>query len=445
MGKSNASDRSGSLGRNLVLGFQHLFAMFGATVLVPLLTGLNPAVAVCTAGIGTLIFHWITGGKVPVFMGSSFAFVGVMVTTAAQLSGVDPGVNGSMDLPAFQNALPYVSFGIMCAGALYILLAMLVWALGPAAIMSIFPPVVTGPMIIVIGLSLAPTAAANITQVPEGVADVLWMRWLIAGVVIVTVALVSNFAKGFLQIVPIMFAIGVGYVLAILMGQVDLRAFSESNLGFQVPPFQIPFQHPLNVAKAATAATIIAPTALVTFMEHIGDITTNGAVTGNDFVRDPGLHRTLLGDGIATLTAGFLGGPANTTYSENTAVLATTGNYSPVPLRIAAVLAIALSFFGFFPVFLQSIPGAVMGGISLMLFGMIAAVGLRSIVEARLDFTQSRTLIIVSIMLTLGIGLPDGIQFSDTFTASSIFLSAFAGIVLNAVLPRRRHAHQDKI
>lgn len=425
-----------SLGRNLVLGFQHLFAMFGATVLVPLLTGLNPAVAVCTAGIGTLLFHCVTGGKVPVFLGSSFAFVGVMVTAAAQISGVDPGASGTMQMPAYQHALPYVSFGIVCAGALYLLLALLVWVLGPEVIMSIFPPVVTGPMIVVIGLSLAPTAAVNITQTPQGVPDVLWVRWFIAAAVILTIVLVSNFAKGFLQIVPVMTAIGVGYGLALLMGQVDLQPFQEANLGPQVPPFDLFFMHHLNFAKAATAATIIAPTAIVTFMEHIGDITTNSAVVGKDFLRSPGLHRTLLGDGLATLTAGILGGPANTTYSENTAVLATTGNYSPVPLRFAAVLAIALSFFGFFPVFLQSIPGAVMGGVSLTLFGMIATVGLRTLVDARLDFTQSRTLLIVALMLTIGIGLPDGIQFTDTFTASNISLAALAGIVLNIILPK---------
>lgn len=425
-----------SLGRNLVLGFQHLFAMFGATVLVPLLTGLNPAVAICTAGIGTLLFHWVTGGKVPVFLGSSFAFISVMVAAAAQISGVNAGTEGSMQQPAYQEALKYVSFGIVCAGALYLVLALLVRLLGPEKIMAVFPPVVTGPMIVVIGLTLAPTAFDNIVGAPAGVPDVLWMRWTIAIAVAATMISVSSFAKGFLRLIPIILAIAVGYGLAAALGQVDFSGFSEGNLGFQVPPFDVLFSSPLDMSKALTAASIIAPTALVTFMEHIGDITTNGAVVGKDFLRDPGLHRTLLGDGLATIAAGLLGGPANTTYGENTGVLAATRNYNPVPLRIAAVFAVAVSFIGAFPLFLQSIPGPVMGGISMMLFGMIATIGLRTIVAARIDFSQSRNLIIVSLMLTTGLGMPGGLQFSSTFTLSNICLSALAGIILNLVLPK---------
>lgn len=427
-----------SLTKSFILGFQHLFAMFGSTVLVPLLTGLNPAVAICCAGIGTLIFHLITKGKVPVFLGSSFAFIGVMVTVATQISGVDTGTEGYMNTPAYQDALPYVTLGIMCAGALYLVLAILVKFLGVRRVMAVFPPIVTGPMIMVIGLTLAPTAFNNIVNAPsaEGIPDILWMRWVIALVVVATMVIVSIFAKGFFKLVPIIIAIAVGYLVAVCMGQVDFTPFQTSNLGFEVPPFELFFTKSLDPAKAATAIAIIAPTSIVTFMEHIGDITTNGAVVGKNFLKDPGLHRTLLGDGIATMVAGALGGPANTTYGENTGVLAVTKNYDPSTLRIAAVFAIVISFFGIFPVFLSSIPGAVMGGISMMLFGMIATIGLRTLAEAQLDFSHSRNLIIVSLMLVIGLGLQDGIQFSSSFTLSNIFLSALAGIVLNAVLPK---------
>lgn len=426
-------------GKKLILGFQHLFAMFGATVLVPLLTGLNPAVAICCAGIGTLIFHLITKGKVPVFLGSSFAFIGVIIIVATQISGVDVGTEGFMNTPQYQAALPYVAIGIMAAGALYLILALLVKLIGVKRVMSVFPPVVTGPMIMVIGLTLAPTAFTNIVNAPgaESVPDILWMRWVIALIVVATMVIISIFAKGFFKLVPIIIAIAVGYTCAALMGQVDFSGFQNgANLGFQIPNFNIFFTNPLEPTKVLTAVAIIAPTAIVTFMEHIGDITTNGAVVGKNFIEDPGLHRTLMGDGIATMVAGFLGGPANTTYGENTGVLAVTKNYNPVTLRIAAVFAIIISFFGIFTAFLGSIPGAVMGGVSILLFGMIATIGLRTLAEAQLDFSHSRNLIIVSLMLVIGLGLQGGIQFSETFTLSNIFLSALAGIILNAILPK---------
>ncbi len=420
------------MGKNLILGIQHLFAMFGATVLVPILTGLNPSVAIFCAGAGTLIFHACTKGKVPVFLGSSFAFIGVIIITAVQLGGVDTAAEGFINSAAYKSALPYVSGGIMCAGAVYLILALAVKLLGAEKVMKIFPPVVVGPMIMVIGLTLAPTAFANILNPPASAAvpDVLWMRWVIALVVIVTMVVISIFAKGFFKLVPIIFAIGVGYLVAALMGQVDFTVFQDgANLGLQVPEFYLP-------KFDLRAIAIIAPVAIVTFMEHIGDITTNGAVVGKNFVKDPGLHRTLMGDGFATMFAGFLGGPANTTYGENTGVLAVTKNYNPATLRIAAVFAIIMSFFGAFSIFLGSIPGAVMGGISILLFGMIATIGLRTLATANLDFSHSRNLIIISIMLVIGLGLQGGIQFSDTFTLSNIFLSALAGIILNLVLPK---------
>lgn len=420
------------VGTNIVLGFQHLLAMFGATVLVPLLTGMNPSVAICCAGLGTLIFHLMTKGKVPVFLGSSFAFIGVIVIAAAQIGGVDTSKNGYLSTSQYQDALPYVGGGIICAGIVYLILALLVKIFGAKKIMDLFPPVVTGPMIITIGLTLAPTAFANIINVPssENIPDVLWMRWVIALSVVITMIAISIFAKGFFKLVPILFAIVVGYCVADLFGQVDFSGFHDaSKMGFQVPNFTLP-------KFDLTAIAIIAPIAIVTFMEHIGDITTNGAVVGKNFIENPGLHRTLVGDGLATVLAGFLGGPPNTTYGENTGVLAVTKNYNPFTLRIAAIFAICISFFGFFSAFLGSIPAPVMGGVSILLFGMIAAIGMRTMIDAQLDFSHSRNLLIVSLMLVTGLGLQDGIQFTETFTLSNIFLSALVGIVMNILLPK---------
>ncbi len=424
-------------GKNIILGFQHLFAMFGATVLVPLLTGMNPAVAIFCAGAGTLLFHLITKGKVPVFLGSSFAFIGAIVVTAVQISGVDAAQEGYMSSAAYQEALPFVACGIIGAGAIYLILSIIVKCVGVERVMKVFPPVVVGPMIMVIGLSLAPTALSNITGSPTAnVPDVLWMRWVIALVVIGTMVAISIFAKGFFKLVPIIIGIAAGYIVAALMGQVDFSGFqSGANLGFQLPSFSFPnFTDP----RAWQAVAIISPVAIVTFMEHIGDITTNGAVVGKNFLKDPGLHRTLIGDGVATMFAGVMGGPPNTTYGENTGVLAVTKNYNPMTLRIAAIFAIVISLFGIFPVFLGSIPGAVMGGVSMLLFGMIAAIGLRTLVEAQLDFSHSRNLIIVSLMLVVGLGLAasGGIQVTDTFRLSNIFLAGVVGIALNLILPR---------
>lgn len=418
------------VGKNLLLGIQHLFAMFGSTVLVPILTGLDPNVALFTAGLGTLIFHLCTKGKVPVFVGSSFAFIGVIQITACMYGGVDAGAANYTSLSAYQAAFPYVTGGIIVAGALYLVLALLVKLFGVERVTSFFPPVVTGPMIVVIGLTLAPTAFDNILASTTAVPDVLWMRWVIAISVVATMIIVSIFCKGFFKLVPIVFGIAVGYLVAAIMGQVDFSVFSTGSLGISAPNFFLP-------KFDLSAILIIAPTTLVTFMEHIGDITTNGAVVGKNFMKDPGLHRTLLGDGLATMAAGCLGGPANTTYSENTGVLAVTKNYNPTTLRIAAVFAMLMSFLGIFQTFLSSIPGPVMGGVSIILFGMISAVGMRTLVEAQLDFTHSRNLMIVAVMLVSGLGLSGGIQITESFTISNIAICAILGVILNKVLPEK--------
>lgn len=406
-------------GKEFLLGFQHLFAMFGATVLVPALTGLNPLVALFAAGVGTLIFHLVTKGKVPVFLGSSFAFIGGVATVTG--IGTEAGVT--------REGIAMAGGGIICAGALYMILALLAKLVGEERIRSFFPPVVTGPIIMVIGLSLAPTAVSSASG-----------NWWIAALVILVIVAVMLFTKGFFKLVPILIGIVVGYVLCIVLkvaggpDLVDLSivdqakwlSFGQIFSGdfFILPKFEW------------SAITLIAPVAIVTFVEHMGDITTNGNVVGKNFLVDPGLHRTLLGDGLATMFAGFIGGPANTTYSENTGVLAVTKNYNPATLRLAAVFAIALSLFGKFGAIIQTIPQPVMGGVSIILFGIIASVGLRTIANADLDFAHSRNLVIVALILGLGIGVSafGGIAIGNV-TLSGLFIAALAGMILNKVLP----------
>jgi len=406
-------------GKEFLLGFQHLFAMFGATVLVPALTGLNPLVALFAAGCGTLLFHLVTKGKVPVFLGSSFAFIGGVAAVTGV--GTDAGVT--------KEGIALAGGGIMCAGALYLILALLAKLVGVERIKSFFPPIVTGPIIMVIGLSLAPVAINQASG-----------NWWIAAFVILVIIIVMLFTKGFFKLVPILIGIAAGYVLCIilkvaggpdlvnlsLVGNADWFSFGAIFSGdfFILPKFEW------------TAITLIAPVAIVTFVEHMGDITTNGNVVGKNFLEDPGLHRTLLGDGLATMFAGFIGGPANTTYSENTGVLAVTKNYNPATLRLAAVFALVLSLVGKFGAIIQTIPGPVMGGVSIILFGIIASVGLRTIAQSNLDFAHSRNLVIVALILGLGIGISaiGGIAIGNV-TLSGLFIAAVVGITLNKVLP----------
>ena len=407
-------------GKEFLLGFQHLFAMFGATVLVPALTGLNPLVALFAAGCGTLLFHLVTKGKVPVFLGSSFAFIGGVAAVTG--IGTDAGVT--------KEGIAIAGGGIICAGALYLILALLAKLVGVERIKSFFPPIVTGPIIMVIGLSLTPVAIGGASG-----------NWWVAAFVVLVILIVMLFTKGFFKLVPILIGIAAGYVLCIILkvtGAVDLVnldlvakadwfSFNQIFSGdfFILPKFEW------------TAITLIAPVAIVTFVEHMGDITTNGNVVGKNFLEDPGLHRTLLGDGLATMFAGFIGGPANTTYSENTGVLAVTKNYNPATLRLAAVFAIVLSLVGKFGAVIQTIPGPVMGGVSIILFGIIASVGLRTITQAELDFAHSRNLVIVALILGLGIGISamGGIPVGNV-TLSGLFVAAVVGIVLNKLLPK---------
>lgn len=385
--------------KRLVLGVQHVFAMFGATVLVPALTGMDPSVALLAAGIGTLIFHGVTGGIVPVFLGSSFAFIGAIKTVA--------GADGA--------GLPEALGGVICAGTVYLGLAALVKGGGVDLMKRLFPPVVTGPVIMVIGLSLAPIGVEMASS-----------DWLLSIVAVLTIVAVSCFMKGFFKLVPILIGIGAGYAVAAMLGRVDYASMEATGSlligagNFTFPRFEW------------TAILTITPIALVAAMEHIGDITTNGAVVGKDFFQKPGLHRTLLGDGLATIASGCFGGPPNTTYSENTGVLAVTKNYDPVVIRVAAIIAIVLGLFSPIGGFLRTIPVAVMGGVSFILFGMIASVGLRTISNAQLDFNRSRNLIIVALILVCGLGgvsLPIG-----NVVVEGIGLAALVGMVANLVL-----------
>ncbi|WP_084489498.1 uracil-xanthine permease family protein [Clostridiisalibacter paucivorans] len=401
------------ISRKGILGIQHVIAMFGATVLVPILTGFNPAVALFSAGLGTLLFHLVTGGKVPVFLGSSFAFIPVIVAVANKFGD-----------------LRYAQGGIVTAGALYLTLSLLIKVFGPEKITSFFPPIVTGPMIVVIGLILSPTAI-----------EMASANWMVAFVVLATVVIVSIFGKGFFKVIPILCGVVVGYIFSAIIGIVDYTPIIEAKV-LSMPEFTLP-------KFDLGAIAIIAPIVLAVFMEHIGDITTNGAVVGKNFFKDPGLHRTLLGDGLATIMAGFIGGPANTTYGENTSVLAVTKNYNPSILRLAACIAIGISFIGKLGAVLQTIPVPVMGGVSLILFGMIASVGLRTLSDSEVDFSSNRNLIVASFILVAGIGTEFiklkqqmgafdgiiGIQITDNIQIVGLSLAAIIGIVVNKILP----------
>lgn len=414
-------------GKMVLIGLQHVFAMFGCTVLVPLLTGLSTTTTLLCAGVGTLLFHWITGGKVPVFLGSSFSFMaGITAVSVTMAKRIDPAFVAEgkyQSAAAYQAALPYATGAIIVAGAIYLVLALLVKLIGTKRFLRAFPPIVTGPTVIVIGLYLAPTAISSITTASPNVG----VNWLIALVSVAIIIVVSLFCKGFFKLVPILFGIVGGYVFAALLGQTNLSGVVTAPW-ISVPQIMLP-------KFDIGAIFMVAPLALVTFAEHVADISASSAVCGKNFLEDPGLPRTLIGDGVATMFAGLIGGPANTTYSENTGVLAATKNYDPRTLRIAAIFAILLSFLGKFGALLQAMPWSVIGGVSIILYGMITAVGLRTLVENKVDFTHTRNLLIVAVMLVLGLGC-HSINLTDTISVSGIAIAAISGFILNLVLPQ---------
>ena len=418
----------------LVLGLQHMFAMFGATVLVPILVNgyglpLSIQTTLFMAGLGTLMFHFITKWKVPAFLGSSFAFLGGYAAVAALSVGKYAGMSGA-------EKLQYAGGGIVVAGILYMILALVIKVVGVKKVMRFLPPIVTGPIIILIGLNLAPSAVSN--------ASTCWPLAL-AAMAIVVVA--NIWGKGMVKIIPILLGVVGSYVIAVIANAlgattasgsplVDFSALAGAKLiGLQ--PFVTNFAG--SVCKFdLTTILVMAPISIASMMEHIGDISAISATVGENFVEDPGLHRTLIGDGLATLFAAAFGGPANTTYGENTGVLALSGVYDPRVIRLAAIYAIVLSFSPAFAALVNSMPAAIIGGVSFILYGMISAIGIRNVVENRVDFTQSRNLIIGAVILVCGLGFTNGITFSigsAHVTLTSLAIASIAGILLNAILP----------
>lgn len=411
--------------QKLVLGIQHTLAMFGATVLVPALTGMSTSITLFSAGAGTLLFHWITKKKVPVFLGSSFAFMGGIMAIIGTSRVGDP---------EFLEKLAMVKGALIVAGGIYIIFSILIKIFGYEKVNRLLPPIVTGPIIIVIGLRLSSSAVDGaLFKVVEG-AKVVDIKAIIVTVcVLATIFSVSIFAKGIFNLMPILFAIIVGYIVSCLLGFGNFDAVTNASF-FSFMDQDIIDQLLTIPTFHSEAILVIAPIAIVTVIEHVGDITTNGAVVGKNFMIDPGVHRTIFGDGIATALAGLLGGPANTTYGENTGVLAVTKVYDPSVIRIAAVFAIILGIFGKFGGLISSIPSPVTGAIGLVLYGMIAAVGIRILINAKINFGDSRNLLVAAVILVLGIGC-DSLPIYGTVAISGLALAAVVGIILALILP----------
>ncbi|MBQ1544736.1 MAG: uracil-xanthine permease [Clostridia bacterium] len=405
----------------IVLGLQHMFAMFGATVLVPLITGLSVSTTLLFAGHGTLLFHLITKRKVPAFLGSSFAFLGGYAAIAP-LDG--DGIHTQAQL------LPYACLGVACAGLVYLILAGFIKAYGVSKVMKYFPPVVTGPIIIAIGLGLSGSAVSNCKT-----------DWLVAFVALATIIIFNIWGRGMLKIIPIILGVVVSYIVALIRGGVDFTAMKEAAwIGFPIHWESTVFGgvYAGNTSLIISSIIAITPIALATMMEHIGDISAISATVGRNYLADPGLHRTLTGDGLATTLASLFGAPANTTYGENTGVLALTKVYDPRVIRIAAGFAIFFSFSPKFAAFINSIPAATIGGISFVLYGMISAAGVRNLVDSHVDFAKSRNLIIAAVILVASLDMTDGLSFhigKVAITLSALAVGSLAGILLNAILP----------
>lgn len=416
-------------GRMLVLGFQHLFAMFGATILVPTITGLSVSATLLFAGLGTLLFHWFTKWKVPAFLGSSFAFLGGYATVVAM--GAELGMSQA-------EALPYACVGVVAAGLLYFVLAACVKAFGVKRVMRLFPPVVTGPIVISIGLILAGTAVKSILDC-----------WWIALTAILVVIACSIWGKGMIKIIPILLGMLVSYIVAAFAGKVDVTIIKEAAW------VGVPFQwkdtgmHALATGRwdfLITSIIAVMPIAIATMIEHIGDICAISSTTDRNYLEKPGLHRTLMGDGAATILAALFGAPANTTYGENTGVLNLTRVFDPLVVRIAAVIAVLLSFSPKFAALIYAMPVATIGGVSLILYGMISSVGIRSLVENRVDLTDSRNLLITALTITLAVGTSYGgeggaIQIGS-IGISGLAFAAIVGILAAVIIPENKRRHQ---
>ena len=420
----------------LLLGLQHMFAMFGATVLVPALTGLDVATALLFAGIGTLLFHLLTGGKVPAFLGSSFAFIGGYNA----IRTIGAAADGS---PIYDNALlPYACFGVLIAGLMYVILSVLFKTFGVKKVMRFFPPIVTGPIIIAIGLTLSSSAINNCKA-----------NWLVAIVAIAIVIGFNMWGKGMTKIIPILLGVLGSYIFALIVDPAERAAVSEAVSNAAWIGLPVHWNHTVFGLFAGevdssllwSAVFTIVPLSLATMVEHIGDICAISSTVGKNFMSDPGFHRTLLGDGLATSLAALFGGPANTTYGENTGVLALSKVYDPRVIRIAACIAILVSFCPKFAALVSAMPTATIGGVSLILYGMISAVGVRNVVENKVDFTNTRNVIVAALILVLAIG----ISYSGSIQIGIVSLSGLAvasivGIGLNAILPGKDYVFEQE-
>ena len=425
------------LPKMLILGVQHMFAMFGATILVPILVnsyfmdacgehptrGLTVAVTLFCAGFGTLLFHVCARMKVPAFLGSSFAFLGGFSTVAHLNTGIYAGMSAN-------EKAAYACGGVVVAGLLYVVMSLIICLVGIKRVMRYLPPVVTGPVIICIGLSLASSAISNAST-----------NWFLAFVALAVIIIFNIWGKGMFKIIPILMGVVISYIVALIMnavgitnpdGSAILNFSSVASSGFVgLPPFQI-------CKFDITAILVMAPIAIATMMEHVGDMSAISATVNKNFLADPGLHRTLLGDGVATALAGLIGGPANTTYGENTGVLELSHVYDPLVIRIAACLAIIISFIPKVSAIISTMPSAIIGGVSFMLYGMISAIGVRNVVENKVDLTKSRNLIITGVIFVCGLGFGDGLTFTvagPSITLTALSIAAIAGILLNIVLP----------
>lgn len=421
-------------GKIFILGLQHMFAMFGSTVLVPILTGLSVSTTLLFAGVGTLLFHLVTKGKVPVFLGSSFAFLGGYFAVAPMME------DGSSNV----EMIPYACFGVACAGLLYLVMAGLIKLFSARKIMKFFPPIVTGPIIIAIGLTLSQSAIDSCSS-----------NWLVALVAIIAVILCNIFGKGMIKIIPILIGVVASYVVGIIAGEVDFTVVKDASwIGFPIVKDMTVlglFGDNFDGAMLVSAIITIMPIALATIVEHIGDISAISSTTGKNYIKEPGLHRTLLGDGLATIVASLFGAPANTTYGENTGVLNLSKVYDPFVVRLAAGFAIVLSFCPKVAAVIQAMPTATVGGISLILYGMISAVGVRNVVENQVDFAKSRNVIIAALILVLSIGIKYSAAGAIAFTIGEMTISlsglavgALTGIILNAILPGKDYEFDEE-
>ena len=413
-----------------ILGLQHMFAMFGSTVLVPAITGLSVSATLLFAGIGTLLFHLITKFKVPAFLGSSFAFIGGYAAVVQM--GAASGLSAA-------QALPYACAGVFCAGLLYFVMSGLFAMFGTGRVMRYFPPIVTGPIIIAIGLTLSGSAISSCSQ-----------KWWIALVAIAVIVICNIWGKGMIRIIPILLGIFVSYIAAALTGNVDFTAVKEAAwIGLPFRYEDTMFSLFGNADKSLLLSSIMAivPIALATMVEHIGDMCAISSTVGKNFLSDPGLHRTLIGDGLETSLASLFGAPADTTYGENTGVLNLTKVYDPKVIRLAAIFAILFSFSPKFSALISAMPAATVGGVSLILYGMISAVGIRNMVESSVDFSKSRNVIVASLILVVAIGVKYGAGDSISFGAvslSGLAVAAIAGIILNAILPGNDYKFESK-